>query len=407
MPYRHKGYCFEMNAIYSIGYTFSSKGFVFILNYLAINFLLLHNYGEFSLIFSTINSFVVISGLGLLYSGSIISSKWMRRNKAYAFDYFKFSSYLIFALSFIFSLIYYFYCGYFFSVFFAIFFYSIATLFDGFFYGIGEIKKIFFYGILNLLFSIVLSILLIKYKGLDGAIYSIVFSKILLIFFQSILFFQKFKGEKINFKIKYKKQIFLFYRKNNIPLVLSALIATPVITFVIYILSLNKGLEDVAVFSWCYQIYLIGMFIPMALNSYYLSILNKKDNLGKMILIKKINSFNVFVCFFSIVILYLLSSYILRLGKIDHIYDAYIVFYGFLFCIFFYGINLGFLSFWSSVGKSKYHLKMQVLWSLVLVLVVGLLVNKLGALSIPIGMCAGFIMQYFFQKKEISQMKVV
>ena len=71
-------------AIFSIGYTFTAKSFIFIINYLAVTYLVLKEYGEFSLFLSTITSCVVIASLGLLYSGNVVVSKWLGKNKARA-----------------------------------------------------------------------------------------------------------------------------------------------------------------------------------------------------------------------------------------------------------------------------------------------------------------------------------
>lgn len=393
-----------MKAIYSIGYTFSTKSFAFILNYMVINFLLLSEYGQFSIIFSIINSFIVVSSLGLLYSANVISSKWMLRNPKYVLNYFKISFLLIFILSLIFSLIIFYIHGYFISVFLTILIFSLVTLFEGFFYGVGEIKKIFLYGVVNLILSLSISLFFIKSLGLDGAIFSLAISKIFLLVMQVRYFFKNIEFDDF-FTVSYIKAIFLFYKKYNFPLVMSALIATPIVTLTIYILSIRKGLEEVAVFSWCYQIYLLGMFIPTALGTYYLSILNKKSNEDKFKVMRGITKFNLIVTIVAIAMLFLVSPLILKVGKIEGFKSSYYIYNTFLICMFFYSLNLGFLSFWSSIGENSFYLKMQILWSLVVLIVVLIFVDFLGGVSIPLGMALGFFIQYLIQLLRLKNIQ--
>jgi|GEM_PF-4314177 len=394
-----------MNALYSIGYSLTAKGFAFILNYIAINLLLLDSYGQFSLIFSTINSFVVVTSLGLLYCGNIISSKWMHKNREYVFNYFKFSFFLIVLLSLFFSSIYSLFSSNILIIFLSIFLYSLVFLFDGFLYGIGDIKKLFIFGIINFVFSIVVSLILMIYFDLQGALYALVFSKIILVLFQFVVFFKKFNNYNYDFRLKYKKQIFLFYKKNNIPIILSSLIATPIITFLMYILSYKSGLKEVAVFSWCYQIYLLGMFIPMALSSYYISILNKKINEDKKKFLLKITLFNIISSILLCIVFFLLKNIILSFGNIAEISQARKVFDTFMLCMIAYSINLGFFSYWSSIGKSYLHLRMQIIWSFIVCLFTLVLVDKSGALSIPISMIIAFVVQFILQIIELNKVK--
>lgn len=394
-----------MNALYSIGYSLTAKGFAFILNYIAINLLLLDSYGQFSLIFSTINSFIVVTSLGLLYCGNIISSKWMAKNREYVFNYFKFSFLLIVFLSFLFSGVYSLFSGNFLTIFLSTFLYSLVFLFDGFLYGIGYIKKLFIFGLINFVFSLMCSYFLMSNFGLKGALYALVFSKILLTILQSILFLKKFNNYSYGFKLKYTKQIFLFYKKNNIPIILSSLIATPIVTLLMYILSYNNGLKGVAVFSWCYQIYLLGMFVPMALGSYYITILNRKINEDKKIILLKITVFNIISSLFLCIVFFVFKNPILSFGNIYEISEAHKVFDAFMLCMIAYSINLGFFSYWSSIGKSYLHLRMQIIWSFIVFLLTLILVNKWGALSIPISMSIAFIVQFLAQIVELNKVK--
>lgn len=393
-----------MNALYSVGYNLTLKGSILLLNYIVLQILAIEAYGKFALFFSTVSSFVVISSLGLLYSGNIITSKWFRKNKIYVFNYFKFSVYLIFFISLILSLIYSFFYNNFIYVFFAVFLFSLASAFDGFFYGLLKIKRLFFLGIFNFLISLIASYFLVFFYDLKGALISVIVLKLILVIFQFFYFFKEFKGIDLSWKVDSLKKIILYYKKNNMPLFFSSLIATPVITILMYILSLKSGYQEVAIFSWNYQIYLIGMFLPMALNTFFLSKLNNKNILDrKNYLIKKIIRINLFFSLFFSLFLFFLKDIILQYSGIDTYSNSSNIFITFLICMILYSINLSFFNYWSSIGKSSFHLKMQIIWSAVVLLFSISLVNFIGALSIPISMLIGFIFQLYFQVKAIRK----
>lgn len=395
-----------MKAIYSLGYNLSVKFCYFFLNYIAINLLLIKDYGKFTLLYSTITSALIVTGFGLLYSSNIITSKWYNKNNKFLMEYFKFSLYLIFILSLFFSLIISIFYNNFVLIFFIIFIFSISFMMDGFFYGISKINILFFLGGGALIFSLPIIYLFVTKYGFKGALFGFLFSKLFLVLGQVFFFIRIFKNNLfLDLKINKINKIILFYRKYNMPLVLSGLIATPVITLCIYMLSFFKGVEEVAVFSWCYQVYLLGMFIPVALGSYYLSIFSKSNLNDKIIHMNKVTKFNIAISTISMILMFFLTKYILVLGNVEQYSDAYIIFYSFIITMFFYSLNLGYVSLWSSLGKNIFQLKLQLLWSCLLVLVVLSFVRKYGALSIPLGMSIGFIMQYIIQSYSLNKIK--
>ncbi len=396
-----------MKAIYSLGYSLSVKFCLFFLNYIAINYMLLSEYGEFSLLHSTINSILIFSGLGLLYSSNILTSKWFLKKPYFVIEYFKLSIYLILGLSLMFSILMSFFYDNIFLIFLIIFFFSISFLLDGFFYGISEIKRLFVFGCFSLIFSIPLIYYLVVNYSLKGALIGLIFSKILLIIFQLNYFYKKILMNKnIIFRVKYLKEIILFYKKYNIPMVISGLIATPVITFCMYVLSSRKGMEEVAIFSWCYQIYLLAMFIPVALGSYYLSMFSKINLDDKKKNIDKVTRFNILISILASVVMLFFSEIILSLGGVGNYSNSLVVFYSFIVTMFFYSLNLGYVSLWSSLGKNKFQLKMQFLWALSLIITVLVLVDSFGAISMPIGMSLGFLFQFIVQRYKFKSLMV-
>ena len=361
-------------------------------------------YGEFSLFLSTMSSLIVIASLGLLYSGNVIVSKWIEKNKKFVFSYFRISIFLIFSLSILLSIISYFLIGFYVESFVCILFFSLTILFESFFYGLNKIDKLFYIGLINLIFSVLIIYFLINNYGLYGAILGYIFSKSILLFFQFIEFSKSFDliyyiGNKDK-----TKAVYLYYKKYNLPLLMSALISTPIITFVLYLLSYNRGNEEVAIYSWCYQIYLLGMFIPAALGGYYLTILNKMKGDDKKNVMSKINLFNIVVTLLTILILYLFSSFILKLGGVEGLVQAKYTFYAFLICMFFYSLNLSFMSFWVSIGKSKFYFKLQLLWAIMVILLTWIFVKEFGSLVIPLAMSFAYFCQFLWQKYILNSL---
>lgn len=391
-------------AIFSIGYTFTTKSFVFLVNYLAVNYLILKEYGDFSIFISTMSSLVVISSLGLLYSGNVIVSKWIEKNKSFVFNYFKISIFLIFLLSIFLSIISYILIGFYIESVLCVLFFSLTILFESFFYGLNKVDKLFYIGFINLIFSAIIIYFLINNYGLYGAILGYIFSKLILLFFQFHEFFKNFDLSVYEINKNKRKAVYLYYKKYNFPLLMSALISTPIITLVLYLLSYSKGSEEVAIYSWCYQIYLLGMFIPAALGGYYLTLLNKLKNNDKKDVMNKINLFNISITLLTILILYLFSSFILRMGNIEGIEHAKYTFYAFLVCMFFYSLNLSFMSFWVSIGKSNFYFKIQLFWAMLVLLLTWFFVKEYGSLVIPLVMSFAYFCQFLWQKYTLNHL---
>lgn len=389
-------------AVFSIGYTFTAKSFIFIINYLAVTYLVLKEYGEFSLFLSTITSCVVIASLGLLYSGNVVVSKWLVKNKAFVADYFKISMLIIAILSFVFSIVSYILTDYFFESFFAIFFFSLGVLFESFFYGTSRYKELFIFGFLNLIVSLALFFALIKGFSLYGAILGFVFSKTIIVMLQFSQFLKKFTNF-FNFKLTKKDSVFIYFKKFNAPLLLSAIISGPVLTLILYMLSYFRGNEEVAIYSWCYQIYLLGMFIPASLGAYYLTILNKKSNQDKLSLMKKITLFNVLSTLFTILVLALLSPLLLGASELSNNPIARYTFFSFLICMFFYSLNLSYMSLWVSLGKSYYHFRIQLLWSFISLILIYFFVDTYGAITLPLSMAVAYSIQYIYQSIKLKE----
>lgn len=389
-------------AIFSIGYTFTAKSFIFIINYLAVTYLVLKEYGEFSLFLSTITSCVVIASLGLLYSGNVIVSKWLVKNKAFVADYFKISMLIIAILSFVFSIVSYILTSYFFESFFAIFFFSLGILFESFFYGTSRYKELFIFGFLNLIVSIALFFALIKGFSLYGAILGFIFSKTLIVILQFRQFLKNFTNF-FNFKLTKKDSVFIYFKKFNAPLLLSAIISGPILTLMLYMLSYFRGNEEVAIYSWCYQIYLLGMFVPASLGAYYLTILNKKSKQDKLTQMNKITLFNVSFTLLTILVLALMSPLLLGVSEISNNPIAKYTFFSFLICMFFYSLNLSYMSLWVSLGKSYYHFRIQLLWSFISLILIYFFVDTYGAITLPLSMAVAYSIQYIYQSIKLKE----
>lgn len=391
------------NALLSILYTIITKGYTFVLNYIAITYLVLKQYGEFSLFLSTINSMVVIASLGLLYSGNVVVSKWMEKNSKFVLEYFIFSFFLISLISCLLAIIAYLLTGYYIESFICILVFGLTVLMESFFFGLNKFNRLVNFGIFNAIFSVILVFILTKYYGLIGAVWGFTFSKLVLLILQAREFNKFFKISYSSFKITKVKSIITYFVKHNLPLLLSALISTPVLTLAMYILSYYKGHEELAIYSWCYQIYLLGMFVPASLGNYYLSILNKQSRDKKNLLMRKINFFNVSVTIVTILLMFLSMSLLLKLGNLESNLLAKKTFYYFLIAMFFYSFNLSFMSFWSSIGKASLHLNVQFIWALVLILTTLLCVDIMGSRALPIAMALAYFIQGIYQQYKFNE----
>src|SRR5690606_21253383 len=171
----------------------------------------------------------------------------------------------------------------------------------------------------------------------------------------------KIKSDDIDEKVKiYKK-----FKELSIPVILSGLLVAPVIGLAFKIVTMeDDGLEQLAYFNIVYQIYLVAIFIPNALNGYFISKFssrNENDQTNFLKIAKNNFLFSLVVAFCVFVfqkILFLIVN--------DHSVDLVNNYYIMLGTYILFSLNAVFASYWPSVGKAWFGFYMNIIWAVVL-----------------------------------------
>lgn len=162
-----------------------------------------------------------------------------------------------------------------------------------------------------------------------------------------------------------KREMYKKFKELSLPIILSSLLVAPVIGLAFKIMAMqDDGLEQLAYFNIVYQIYLVAIFIPNALNGYFISRFSSRNVNGKkdFFIIAKNNLLFALIVSFCLFIFQKIFFVIVDNYSIILIKNYYIM----LGTIVLFSLNAVFASFWPSVGKAWFGLYMNIVWAIVL-----------------------------------------
>ena len=162
-----------------------------------------------------------------------------------------------------------------------------------------------------------------------------------------------------------KREIYKKFKELSLPVILSSLLVAPVIGLAFKIVAMqDDGLEQLAYFNIVYQVYLVAIFIPNALNGYFISRFSSRNVNGKkdFFIIAKNNLLFALIVSFFLFIFQKLFFLIVDDYSTTLINNYYIM----LGTIVLFSLNAVFASFWPSVGKAWFGFHMNFVWAIVL-----------------------------------------
>ncbi|WP_180104996.1 hypothetical protein [Acinetobacter sp. YH12108] len=361
------------NIFFSLGANIASKMIILLINIVSFRLLLPEDYGVISLLLAMTATIGAVSGMGASVAvNSVVSregfssftSLFVKYNYFFSFLFsvimagFIYTFYLdninkiptwqIFSFIFLFSL-----------------FSSLNSISEAVLVGFKDFKRIFLNNFASFLIFLPISLYLIIELKVIGVLLSLLAyrSLLFLINFHSVnkTKLLKIKSDNIDEKVKiYKK-----FKGLSIPVILSGLLVAPVIGLAFKIVTMqDDGLEKLAYFNIVYQIYLVAIFIPNALNGYFISKFSSRNENDQTNFLKIAK--NNFL--FSLVVAFCLFVFqkIFFLIVNDHSVDLVNNYYIMLGTIILFSLNAVFASYWPSVGKAWFGFYMNIIWAVVL-----------------------------------------
>lgn len=361
------------NIFFSLGANIASKMIILLINIVSFRLLLPEDYGVISLLLAMTATIGAVSGMGASVAvNSVVSregfssftSLFVKYNYFFSFLFsvimagFIYKFYLdninkiptwqIFSFIFLFSL-----------------FSSLNSISEAVLVGFKDFKRIFLNNFASFFIFLPISLYLIIELKVIGVLLSLLAyrSLLFLINFHSVnkTKLLKIKSDDIDEKVKiYKK-----FKGLSIPVILSGLLVAPVIGLAFKIVTMqDDGLEKLAYFNIVYQIYLVAIFIPNALNGYFISKFSSRNENDQANFLKIAKSNFLF----SLVVAFCLFVFqkIFFLVVNDHSVDLVNNYYIMLGTIILFSLNAVFASYWPSVGKAWFGFYMNIIWAVVL-----------------------------------------
>lgn len=361
------------NIFFSLGANIASKMIILLINIISFRLLLPEEYGVISLLLVMTATIGAISGMGASVAvNSVVARDGITGLSALFVKY----NYLISCLfSIILAIfIYVFYLGdinkipswqiFSFILFFSLFS-SLNSISEAVLVGLKDFKRIFFNNLTSFLVFLPVSLYLIVEFKIPGVLISLIAYRLLLstINFSSVSKTKllKFKSYDVNGKLKIYKQ----FKELSVPVILSGLLVAPVIGLAFKIVSDQEyGLTHLAHFNIVYQVYLVAIFIPNALNGYFISRFSSKneDRERSFLKIARNNFLFALVVALCMFIFQKLFFLIVDDYSADLINNYYIM----LGTIIVFSVNAIFASYWPSVGKAWFGFCMNVVWAIML-----------------------------------------
>lgn len=361
------------NIFFSLGANIASKMIILLVNLASFRLLLPEDYGVISLLLAMTATIGAVSGMGASVAvNSVVAREGFTSLSALfvKYNYFFACLFSIIMAGFI----YIFYLDninkiptwqiFSFILFFSLFS-SLNSISEAVLVGLKDFKRIFFNNLTSFIIFLPVSLYLIIELKISGVLISLLSYRFLLflINFYSVnkTKLLKFKSDDINEKVKiYKK-----FKELSIPVILSGLLVAPVIGLAFKIVTMqDDGLEQLAYFNIVYQIYLVAIFIPNALNGYFISKFSSRNENDQTNFLKIAK--NNFL--FSLVVAFCLFVFqkIFFLIVNDHSVDLVNNYYIMLGTIILFSLNAVFASYWPSVGKAWFGFYMNIIWAVVL-----------------------------------------
>lgn len=398
--------------IYSLGASISSKLIILLINIISFRYILPDEYGFIALVLALTATIGSVSNMGASVAVNSFVAKNQNTNLSKL--YVKYNYILSTFLSLFLSALVFFLSvdqkgnindlGIFLFLFLFTLFSAYNSISEAVLNGMKNFEKIFKNNIINFLVFLPLSIFFIYQFSVLGVFLSLILYRFSLFIFNfysanKVLSVQTTKLSKSDLSI-----IKSSFRNLTLPVIFSGILVAPVIGFSFKLMSSQQdGYENLAYFNIIYQMYLVAVFIPNALNGYLISKFSSENGEKDF---SKIAKYNVGFSIIVVLILFLFKDlyfYIIDSKNEIIVNNFYIM----LLTIIFFSINAIFASLWPSIGRAWFGMWMNLVWAVTLLSVTYILSSQNVAESLAWGFLTSYliltIVQILFYKVVNSE----
>lgn len=395
--------------IFSLAYSVTSRAGLLLTNLIAVRFLSVHDYGILALYLTIVTSIATLSTFGLgvtcnkiaagnstedpdlvraVVSGSALisiilallvsSSYWPLVQEDYLQT-------LGAPLAFL-------------SILVVAWIISVSSVFEGALFGTRNYRQLFNNAALSTAVTVPVMALSAKLLGIQGAIAATIASRAAMMLMHLVSLYRRgwiiTKARLIQARAAEIKRALL---ETSLPLALSGILAGPTIAAALSIVVDRHGPAAASFFAWPYQIYLVATFIPGALGHFLTSRFSQASNQSSLKSLQVATLFNTGLAVVAFIAMLSLQDQILAIAGPQFTIGSAETYYLFACCSILYALNVGFISYWTSIGKAWMQLIAQATWSTTLIATTIFTANQKGPAAIALGFLLGYAIQAIFQ----------
>lgn len=357
-----------------------SKGLLMIFNIIIARILTEQDYGAYSLINNTVQTFIVFAGAGIGVTLTRYVALYRNKNKNIAGVIMGTLLLINIIISLIVALIVFIFSDKIAMLLNSdinitnllkitsatIFFTSVVSILQGTLQGFEKYKRIAFIQVLSNILNLIIGMLLANFFGIIGAVISLLVLQIIMFLVMQLTLNNVLKEEKIKLKCKFIEEIKKAILKVTIPSFLATIFVIPLMWFTNFFFSSRIGLEEFGAFSVCIQWFNIINYIPQQFGQLKPIYTQLYDN-GEFKKLKKyLNKIILTAVCFSVIcmLLFILARNVILLG-----YGKFYTQFGLPFSIMMiatvlFAIQSQYGSVFQAIGKSWICFILNLVWAI-------------------------------------------
>ena len=369
-----------------------SKGLLMLFNIVVARILSEQEYGAYSLINNTVQTFIVFAGAGIGVTLTRYAALYRRKNKKIAGTIIGTLLLINTIISFIISFIVFIFSDKIVVLLNSdinitnllkitsatIFFTSVVSILQGLLQGFEEYKRNAIIQIASNVFNILIGTIVAKLFGIVGAVTSLLILQIIMFVIMQLNLHIILKNNKIKLKYKIIEEVKEAIIKITIPSFLASIFVIPLMWFTNFFFSSKIGLEEFAAFSVCVQWFNIINYIPQQFGQLKPIYTQLYDDNNFKELKKYLNKIIILTVSFSVLctLLFILARTVILSSYGEFYTNFRLPFSIMMFTTILFAIQSQYGSVFQAIGKSWICFALNCIWAISYIILFFTLYNK-------------------------------
>lgn len=369
-----------------------SKGLLMLFNIVVARILSEQEYGAYSLINNTVQTFIVFAGAGIGVTLTRYAALYRRKNKKIAGTIIGTLLLINTIISFIISIIVFIFSDKIAVLLNSdinitnllritsatIFFTSVVSILQGLLQGFEEYKRNAIIQIVSNVFNLLIGTIVAKLFGIVGAVTSLLILQIIMFVIMQLNLHIILKNNKIKLKYKIIEEVKEAIIKITIPSFLASIFVIPLMWFTNFFFSSKIGLEEFAAFSVCVQWFNIINYIPQQFGQLKPIYTQLYDDNNFKELKKYLNKIIILTVSFSVLctLLFILARTVILSSYGEFYANFRLPFSIMMFTTILFAIQSQYGSVFQAIGKSWICFALNCIWAISYIILFFTLYNK-------------------------------